>query len=337
MTKGDIALDLDKFVIRSEAFVYGDVANSKHVAFTVTENYVCYAGIVLTSILENSLGEYSFHIFSTNYSKNDILKIEKTAMKYKCDIYAHIVDDSAIRMYNDPGEFSYAAYYRLVIPEFMGKYSEKFFYTDVDVCCLKDMKELWSYKMEDKCALVVGIQGIAHRDEHLRIGVKKYFVSGGMLINTKNWKKNNISSKVFRLLNSKEHFVYPDMDILNIVLENKVIFINDNYQYQYSISSSIDVENKPFMATIPSDVIIVHYTGAVKPWNKMAYNFLAAKPFTDIMKLSEWNDIKLYESNHYKQIHKAARLAKKEGNIKEVLYWYTKYGISKIKYLLRGK
>ena len=78
MTKGDIALDLDKFVVRSEEFIYGNVYNSKHIAFTVTENYVCYAGIVLTSILENSLGEYSFHIFSTNYYKNDMEKMRKT-------------------------------------------------------------------------------------------------------------------------------------------------------------------------------------------------------------------------------------------------------------------
>ena len=42
MTKGDIALDLDKFVVRSEEFIYGNVYNSKHIAFTVTENYVCY-------------------------------------------------------------------------------------------------------------------------------------------------------------------------------------------------------------------------------------------------------------------------------------------------------
>ncbi len=335
MTKGDIALDLDKFVVRSEEFIYGNVYNSKHIAFTVTENYVCYAGIVLTSILENSLGEYSFYIFSTNYYKNDMEKMRKTAIKYKCNIYAHIVDDNVIKVYNDPREFSYASYYRLIIPEFMEKYTEKFFYTDVDVCFLKDIKELWNFEMDDKCALVVEIQGIAHRDENLRIGVEKYFVSGGMLINTKNWKKNNISSEVFRLLNSKKHFVYPDMDILNIALENKVIFINYNYQYQYSISYSIDAENRPSMITIPSNVKILHYTGAVKPWNKIVYSFLSVKPFIDIMHLSEWNDIKLYEPNHYKQIHKAARLAKKEGNIKEVLYWYAKYSIAKIKYLLR--
>ena len=337
MTKGDIALDLDKFVVRSEEFIYGNVYNSKHIAFTVTENYVCYAGIVLTSILENSLGEYSFHIFSTNYYKNDMEKMRKTAIKYKCNIYAHIVDDNVIKVYNDPREFSYVSYYRLIIPEFMEKYTEKFFYTDVDVCFLKDIKELWNFEMDDKCALVVEIQGIAHRDENLRIGVEKYFVSGGMLINTKNWKKNNISSEVFRLLNSKKHFVYPDMDILNIALENKVIFINYNYQYQYSISYSIDAENRPSMITIPSNVKILHYTGAVKPWNKIVYSFLSVKPFIDIMHLSEWNDIKLYEPNHYKQIHKAARLAKKEGNIKEMLYWYAKYSMAKIKYLLRRK
>lgn len=45
----------------------------------------------------------------------------------------------------------------------------------------------------------------------------------------------------------------------------------------------------------------------------------------------------LVEPQTYKQIHKAARLAKKEGSPKDIIYWYYKYAVAKIKHAIGGK
>ena len=169
------------------------------------------------------------------------------------------------------------------------------------------------------------------KNEGKRIGVNKYFVSGGFLINIINWCNNNIAQKCFDLsIDKSKKFRYPDMDILNKVLENKVIFIDDKYQYQYSISHAIDNEVKPTKVTIPQDTVIIHYTGAVKPWHKLAETFKVAAPFIEAAKLSFWNKVDIVYPKSYKQYHKFARLAKKEGNFWDIVYWYYKYSKAKI-------
>ncbi len=324
-------MDFKNFVIRTQEFINCDVKNSKHIAFTVTANYVQYAGVVMTTALLNGSGKFSFHIFSTEFYENDIKNIQKTAREFACNIFLHYVDGDYFKFCNDPGEFSYASYYRLVIPEYLEKYTDKVFYTDVDVCFLQDISQLWDIEMGDKCACVVQIQGDRHKNEGKRIGVNKYFVSGGFLINIINWCNNNIAQKCFDLsIDKSKKFRYPDMDILNKVLENKVIFIDDKYQYQYSISHAIDNEVKPTKVTIPQDTVIIHYTGAVKPWHKLAEKFKVAEPFTGGVKRSFWGRVSLALPKSYKQYHKFARLAKKEGNFWDIVYWYYKYSKAKI-------
>ena len=273
-------MNLENFVVKTTEFINCDIKESKHIAFTVTPNYVQYAGVVMTTAILNGSGSFSFHIFSDKFYENDIKNIQKTSEKFNCNIFLHYVNVEYFKFCNDPGEFSYASYYRLVVPEYLIKYTNKVFYTDVDVCFLRDISVLWEIDMANKCACVVKIQGERHKNEGKRIGVEKYFVSGGFLINTLNWHNNNITQKCFDLaIDKKKKFVYPDMDILNKVLENKVIFIDDKYQYQYSIAHSIDNEGLPTKVTIPEDTVIFHYTGSIKPWHKLAENFEVAKPF----------------------------------------------------------
>ena len=328
-------MDFKNFVIKTEEFINCDIKSSKHIAFTVTENYVQYAGIVMTTALLTGTGKFSVHFFSTDFFKNDIEKIKLTAEKYQCNAFLHYVDDSSLKLCNDPGEFSYASYYRLIIPECLAQYTDKVFYSDVDVCILKDISPLWNIDMTDECACVVEIQGKRHRNEAKRIGVNRYFVSGGFLINIPNWIKMNVAEKCFNMASDKnKKYRYPDMDILNIVLENKVKFIDGKYQYQYSISHTIDNVDRPTQVKVPEDTVILHYTGSVKPWHKLAERFEIAKFFCGGVKTSLWKRIDVIEPKSYKEYHKFARLAKKEGNFWDILYWYYKYAFSKINYLI---
>lgn len=327
---------MQNFVLKSDEFINFDMSSTIHIAFCCTYSYVKYAGIVLNSVIKSSKRRCSFHIFAEDFLQDDILKLKKTAKNNECNILLHYVNDGLLKKFNNPGEFSYASYYRLFIPRFLSKYSDKVFYSDVDVCFLKDISCLWNIDMSDKCAFVVGIQGERHKNEGARIGVKNYFVSGGILINNKNWIDNSIEDKIINLLNSKEKYLFPDMDILNIVLDKKVIFIDGTYQYQYSISNSIDtIKYNPCFVNIPDDVKIIHYTGSIKPWHKIAKKFNVSIPFYLCLNGCEWNDIVLVEPKTYKEMHKLARLAKKEGEFLDVFYWYMKYILLKVKYLLR--
>lgn len=328
-------MDINNIVFKNIKYVNSDITTSRHIAFTVTVDYVKYAGVVLTSVLTNNVGNFTFHIFSNDFFDEDLKKFELTSFKRQCNIFCHYVDENIFRVFNDPGEFSYASYYRLFIPDYLSMYTDKFFYTDVDVCILNGIDSLFNININQYCAGVVEIQGISHRNEANRVGVKRYFASGGMLINSSMWVKNNIRMMAIEKLKSKEIFRYPDMDILNIILQDKVLFIDDKFQYQYSISNSIDTENKPCRLGVSSEVVIIHYTGAIKPWHEIAKKFNISSPFLCAVNKSEWNDLELLKPKTYKDYHKAARLAKKEGSIKEIVYCYYKYVVAKIKYVLK--
>nr|CAA37842.1 unnamed protein product [Salmonella enterica subsp. enterica serovar Typhimurium] len=58
-----------------------------------------------------------------------------------------------------------------------------------------------------------------------------YFNSGVVFVNLKLWKENALTKKAFLLLAGKEadSFKYPDQDVLNILLQDKVIFLPRPY------------------------------------------------------------------------------------------------------------
>ena len=73
-----MVLNIDRFVIKSEKFLYGEAENNKHIAFTVTENYVCYSGVALTSIMLVSRdNNYTFHIFSKKMILTRLKKLQR--------------------------------------------------------------------------------------------------------------------------------------------------------------------------------------------------------------------------------------------------------------------
>ena len=69
-------MDFKNFVIKTKEFINCDIKSSKHIAFACTENYVCFAGITLTSVLLSNKGAFSFHIFADKCSDEDLIKLK---------------------------------------------------------------------------------------------------------------------------------------------------------------------------------------------------------------------------------------------------------------------
>lgn len=330
-------MNLGQFVIGSECYDFCESENNnkKHIAFACTDNYVGFAGILSTSVLINNTGKFVFHIFTDKCNCKDKKYIKSTAEKYKAIFFIHYVNNNIFNESNDPGIFSVAAYYRMIMPIFLRKYTDKFLYMDVDVCVLGDISDFWNIKMDNTISIVMEIQDERHKNEKDRVGVRKYFCSGIMFINIEEWNRCNISQKALKLSQKNIIYPYPDQDILNILLDDKTIFISNKYQYQYSMSWLLDNTLNPSSEKIPNDIVILHYTGASKPWHVWTKSLLAAKKWLDVKNVSAWRHIKLLEPKTYKEYHKVARLAKKEGSIKEIVYCYYKYAVAKIKYLLK--
>lgn len=68
-----------------------------------------------------------------------------------------------------------------------------------------------------------------------------------------------------------DSFKYPDQDVLNILLQDKVIFLPRPYNTIYTIKSELkDKSHKKYSNIINDNTILIHYTGATKPWHARA-------------------------------------------------------------------
>ena len=321
-------MNFKNFVIKTEEFINCDIERSKHIAFTCTDNYVPFAGIAITSVLETAkTSNFTFHIFSKNFLKKDIDKLKETAEKWKTNIIIYYVNEDIFKNSPNPGIYTYASYYRIILPKFFEDVLLEFLYLDVDICAYQDISSLWNIDISKVAAGVVkdDKKGVGER-----IGIKNYFLSGGLFINVKRWNEENITEKCLQLMSENRNWRYPDQDILNIVLENNIKFIDKNYNYHYSLSHLLDNSNFPSKEKTPEKIIIIHFAGHSKPWHDWVKTLDAAKKYLKIKATSQWNELPLIKPQTYKEMHKAARLAKKEGTLKEVLYWYSKYALTKV-------
>lgn len=322
-------MDFKNFVIKTKEFINCDVKNSKHIAFTCTDNYVPFAGIALTSILSTTpKTNFTFHIFSKNFLEDDIDKLKGTAEEWKTNIIIYYVDEAIFHNSPNPGFYTYASYYRIVLPKFFENILSEILYLDVDICAYQDISSLWN---NDISEFVCGVVKDDKKGVGDKIGVENYFLSGGLFINVNNWNKNNITEKCLSLMSENKKWRYPDQDILNIVLENKVKFLNKNYNYHYSLSHLLDNSNFPSNEKTPEGIIIIHYAGHSKPWHDWVKTLDASEKYLKIKTISKWKNLPLIKPQTYKEMHKAARLARKEGSLKEIAYWYYKYSLNKVK------
>ncbi|MBD3716990.1 hypothetical protein IE994_09145 [Enterobacter hormaechei] len=90
-----------------------------------------------------------------------------------------------------------------------------------------------------------------------------YFNSGVLYVDARTWNENKISHKVFEcLLERGADFKYFDQDALNVVLNEKIMFIDGKYNCQIKAGH----KKEDFMREPPNETVLLHYVGSDKPW-----------------------------------------------------------------------
>ena len=168
------------------------------VVFATNENYAPYAGVTITSIVENSSKDffYDIYVFYTELSKETINAFETMSGKnysVTCvDVNSYIDKELLYENFH----FSKEMYYRILIPTILSQY-EKVIYLDCDMVVLGDLSEL--YQTDLQGYVLAGVSDVQHYDskryveDTLGLDTKKYINSGMLVINCKEFKKQNCS------------------------------------------------------------------------------------------------------------------------------------------------
>ena len=217
-------------------------------------------------------------------------KLQNTlSEKYPCKIELHIVENDEFKNLPKWGFEETkvdTAYYRIKLSQFLPKDVEKCLYLDTDMLVLTDLRELFIYDLGD--CVIASSTGTPYATQADKQAVYRkqidtgkrvvafettfYFCSGFMLINVREWIKQDIESKALYFL-TQYHTEFADQDALNFALSNaKVLDMGYQwglfaYQYIDALCDSGTTQNDvDCYQNALKHVKLLHCNGPAKAW-----------------------------------------------------------------------
>lgn len=249
-------------------------AEDINVAFTIDNNYPIYTLLAINSILQNnkSNSNYNFYIVENNLTDKNKKKMADYVRERNQNIEFINIDTSKIddgnNFFGFLGHITPIGMARILLPELLSEDVHKIIYLDGDILVTEDLKDLFDIDLGDLPAgLALNISTFESVDIYKLKG--GYYNSGVILLDLDKWRKENISQKMLAYLkNNKDKFIYkgissnvflyPDQDLINIMLEGRIKDLPQNWN------------NQTIRGVILEDMYsygIIHYIGGVKPWN----------------------------------------------------------------------
>lgn len=331
---------MDNILARAvkETILLGNAESEKgrfHVGMTGTPNYIPRIGVLMWSILKhNSDIPFSFHILVNQLPEEEKKKLEELIQQMPCLIYVHIMDDAVFQPLVF-GSKTPVFFYRYIIPETVGDLSDRILYLDGDIVCRGSIKELQDMDMEDALAAVVSDRG--QKKAMMQMGTKRFFNAGMMLIHTTQWKKEKMFDKVVAASLDALHHIdkkgrydgwhgatYNDQNILNVLLDGRLLFLPIMYNYIYILTISAFMKKQPHNDDFHKQIII-HFAGGVKSWHSWVQDQPVVREYTSFQKESPWRDVPPLGPQNHRDIHQLARKARKSGHLMEAIRWYWAY------------
>ena len=273
--------------------------NNIPVIFSVDDRYAPYLGVTLSSLIKNSkaINSYDIFILYCNLSGVNKEKLKSLIEGYSnicmrfIDITPYMADINIDNLYLEIQHISIATYYRFMIAKIFSNY-RKVIYLDSDLIINCDIAELYQQNIQNNwVGAVVDIREsipVKLDSHHFGCSWKyyvsnvlgldnpyKYFQAGVLIVNVEQFIKDNVTEKLFDMINKIQEPYLQDQDILNAVCYKHVSFIPVSWNIEWQISFEYPNYRqilladfyKQYSAALKNKKII-HYASPVKPWNE---------------------------------------------------------------------
>ncbi|GAB4233162.1 MAG: hypothetical protein Kow0049_16440 [Stanieria sp.] len=193
-------------------------------------------------------------------------------------------------------------YYRLFLPYLVPNLFDKVIYLDCDLIINQDISKLWEIDLENNYLLAVQDMYIPYVSsyagiknfEDLGVSAKaKYFNTGVLVINLREWRNENVCEKVFEYtFKNASNLNNYEQEGLNAVAVEKWKEIDPRWNQQISIYSYSSYKDSPFTENTYKEIIndpyIIHLSGVVKPWTS-AREQPATDLFFKYLDMTQWS------------------------------------------------
>lgn len=252
----------------------------------IGESYAQHCCVMLVSVLENN-PELAFDccILTDGLSEGSRRWLDAVAKRHAdCRLDVRVVDDAVFRelKLNIP-HVSRHTYYRYAIAELFPQL-DKALYLDADLVVRGSLAELWNTDLGGFLCAGVRDRGIEllHYKPEIGFELDELYVNAGVLVlNLAEMRREGLFRKLCAATQELEGRIrFQDQDIINIVCRGRILELPDRFNF-----TSEYVRDYPDRR---SGAVVVHYTGARKPWSAalcpnalkgLYYHYLARTPY----------------------------------------------------------
>lgn len=227
-------------------------------------NYLPYLAVSLSSLKENASREYHYEIYvlhadmskeaqhSLDEYVDEDFSIQFLNISTRLD---EIKTSLSLRDY-----YTGATYYRIFIASMFPQF-DKALYLDSDIILLGDVSELYNVELGDTLVGAIPDGAVAavpefrlYTKETLGIDAEKYFNAGVLVMNLKEFRKEDFYGKFCSLLQAYKFVVAQDQDYLNVLCKDKVTYLGEEWN-RMPIGGDGDIPK------------LIHYNLTMKPWH----------------------------------------------------------------------
>lgn len=259
--------------------------------FSFDDGYVTPAAVALESLLTNAKGGVFYELFVLHLGVSDEnqRRLRELVARHG---NGHLTFVSALELLGATGvsfdnrsfslvqggaRFTQETLLRclpMLVPEF--ECYDRIIYSDVDICVVDDISELYDLDLGDNylagCRIPAFLSDqTAHFPENLR---ERYVAGGIWMLNLHRLRQDDIGSKVKDLIrNPPFRMIWNDQDVMNLACGGKVTFISYRYcsiPFWKSTLDKSDYYDDRYPAGELREAMfrpkIVHYAHN-KPWN----------------------------------------------------------------------
>lgn len=284
------------------------MADKIHILLSITNSYVAYCAVTISSILENNRNnKVCIHIICEDLAQENKTKLKYMVEKYEQElnfIQPNIKQVQQIKnvLCRMPAKHNISTFYRLFAAEWLPQNIEKVIYLDCDLIVIEDLASLWKEKISEDIPLCAIYDFVRINDYH-RLGINFrehiYFNAGVLLINLSYWRKHSIAQQcIDYILSFPERLLLADQDILNALTVGKIKYLHPRYNTMTYMFCSEDFlawcswyNEIPIIKEATENPIIIHFAGT-KPWHKGEYLPYREK-WIKYLNMTEWKNIKI--------------------------------------------
>lgn len=281
-----------------------------NVLYPFDNNYAPYAGISLTSLLENNMQADSIHVYVLGFSLSEdtIQKFQKTVSNYVRDLIwlDPTQIEAKIKSLKLPSyRGASVAVARLFVSDFIPSYVDRLLYLDSDTIIVGDLTKLVNADLFGNPVGMVCDSVARDYKKYMGFSPEEDYFNGGMIVyDMPKWREWDCTKRIIdHVQNVRSHYEALDQDLVNIALKEEIKRLDLRYNFQpfhrvYQPNTYLKVYGKQGyysaeeIQKAAENTVILHafrYMG-VFPWHKDTRHPYA-KEYEHYKHISEWKDI----------------------------------------------